>query len=135
MEKFLDQFKLSPMMRVKMENYIFSVARAIIVDYNGGFWTEDYVGQSCILAIPSNGKPEITLRCEAMGWEVTTDIYTASAAFTALVVNWFWNTETDKMGDDANDEFATYHFALRDDVYQKKASHNLDLSAYMKITD
>lgn len=134
MEKFLNQFKLAPMMRVKFENFIFRAADALVVGYSGGFWNDDHVGKSCILAIPTN-EPTITLRNERAGTEVTTDPLTASAAFTALVVNWFWNANSANIGDEANDEFSTFWHALCDDVYDDKSGNGINKDDYFTFTD
>lgn len=88
MNKFLDQFKLTPMQRVDMENFIFTQADKMVPGYCGGTWESVKLGDTLVLVIPGQGDT-VTLENYAFGGSMTTDRLTASAAFCSCVTNWY----------------------------------------------
>lgn len=87
MNKFLDQFNLTPYQRMDMENFIFTQADKMVEGYRGGTWETTKVGDVTILVIPGDG--DITLNNYAFGGSMTADATTAGAAFSSIVSNWY----------------------------------------------
>lgn len=131
MIKFIAQFKLSPMTHVMFESFIYRVADKMIDGYNGGMWETKTVGKTVILLIPADGK--VKLKNQLSGSTVETDQVTASAAFTYLVVNWFWNEVAGDISDKSNELFDKCFFAIRDAVYADNSE--FDHSAFYNFTD
>lgn len=134
MQKFLDQFNLTPYMALNFEQFIFRMADDMIEGYSGGNWGTMTVGKVVILLIPHDGE-RITLNNKVMGGTVETDRVTASAAFTSIVVNWFWNMLTESMSDIENQSFNGFHYDLRDEVYSDDPEHTINTSDYFSFTD
>ena len=88
MNKFLDQFNLTPMQRVDMEQFIYGQADRMVEGYRGGVWETTEVNGTVILLIPGNSE-SVTLNNYAFGGSMTTDRLTASAAFSSIVSNWY----------------------------------------------
>lgn len=123
MKNYLDQFKLTPVMRMRMEQFIFNVADKAVVGYCGGNWKDTLTGKVKTLRIPDSAE-RITIRNIMGGGETTTDAKTASVAFTMLVNNWFWNQYTDQMSDASNAAFMKAHDGLRRAAYSSKSGLN-----------
>lgn len=65
--------------------------------------------------------------------DVTGDRLTVSAAFTFLLVNWYWNTYTAQMTDEQNEKFHDYYYNLRNAVYADKKTHSIN--KFFDLTD
>ena len=91
MNKFLDQFNLTPIERIDMEGFIFAQADRMVKGYNGGTWRSEALGDTRILIIPGNDDSPVTLENYAFGGTMVTDHKTASAAFSSMVANWYAN--------------------------------------------
>ena len=90
MKKFLDQFALTPMQRIDMENFIFTQADKMLPGYGGGTWRTKLIGGVSILLLPvRDEKAAVTLENYAFGGSMTSDHVTASAAFSSIVTNWY----------------------------------------------
>lgn len=115
MNKFLDQFALTPMQRVDMEAFIFTQADKMVEGYSGGMWESQTLGKAVILVIPGS-EPTVTLNNYAFGGEMTTDRQTASAAFSALVANWYANLryEQGRASDAMLEAASNFAYALND---------------------
>lgn len=133
MKKFLKQFNLSPMMNLRFESFIFNLADKLVVGYGGGIWKTKEIDGRSILLLPVTGY--VTLNNENSGTMVITDHITASAAFTYLAINWFWNNVTDNISDDSNEKFNEVFYALRDSVFSGKPSVKFDVNAFFTFTD
>lgn len=129
MEKFLNQFKLSPLHRVAMETFIFSQADTLVKGYCGGFWGDDHIDSLVFLTIPHNIGP-ITLYNPLSGTTIDTDPLTASAIFTFIVVNWYWNLQTEHLSDETNSAFFGWYFAFRDAVYDSNLVNTNDFHTF-----
>lgn len=116
MEKFIAQFKMTPMQALMFEQFIFRMADKVIDGYNGGMWGEQTLGKTLILTIPANGD-RVGIHNVFGGETVTTDPLTASAAFTSLVNNWFWNEYAEKLSNTSNKAFEKAHHGLRRDAF------------------
>ncbi len=129
MEKFLDQFKLSPLHRIAMASFIFSLADDMVKGYGGGFWNDDHFDSLVFLRIPSNTGP-ITLHIEASGNTIETDSLTASAAFTFIAVIWYWNIQSENLSHETNEAFSEWYFAFRDAVYDSNLVNTNDFHTF-----
>lgn len=134
MQKFINQFDLSPLMAMQLENFIFRMADDMVQGYNGGSWRTKTVDGITILLIPDAAK-EVTLDNRAMGGSVTTDHLTASAAFTSLVTNWYWNGNVKNLSFSSNKAFHDFHFGLRDAIYSDTPSTKINTNDYHSFTD
>lgn len=139
MDKFMGQFKnLTPGQVFALDNYIYAQGVRML-GRTAGNWESVKVGDVWALKLGDND----TVNCTTDGrvaastpfQYVETDALTASVAFTALVVNWFWNENAQRMTDEANEEFERVHFGLRDGVWADNPTVKLNLSAYNKLTD
>lgn len=135
MEKFLNQFNLTPMQRINFEAFIFRAADHLVKGYYGGVWESRNIGGALVLMIPGKDDQQFTLTVEMSGNVVTTTRLTASAAFTCLVTNWFWNMNANKLDDGANAAFQDKHYALRDAVYGDQSTHGIVTDDYFTLTD
>lgn len=128
MRKFLDKFHLNIMQELAFESFIFGMADAKVKGYHGGQWESQEVGGVVILMIPGEGEHTMDT---AFSTE-TGDRLTISAAFTALVVNWWWNRNADKLSDKQNFAFEQHYFAMR---RLDKEKHGINVEKYFNITD
>lgn len=129
---FISQFNLDPAMGFRFDIYAKEMAAQKVVGYNGGQWDTTTINGLTILLLPCDGE-DITIR--AAYSNITADRLTASAAFTCLLVNWFWNHYTESLTDEQNERFHNFYFALRDAVYADNKTHTIDTSKYFNITD
>lgn len=127
MQKFLSQFKLSPMMTMLLEAHIFNVASRKVKGYNGGVWESKTLGKVEILLIPGEG--DVTM--SAAYSDVTTDRLTASAGFSSLVANWFWHSYAESMTKAQNAAFEKHYNAMR----RLGTQHGLNMDDYFTLTD
>lgn len=135
MEKFLKQFKLTPMQRIMFESFIFRAADRNIKGYMGGSWESMELAPGIvILLIPAKDDEQVTLTVELSGNTVTTDRVTASAAFTSLVANWFWHTVHGQASMESNMAFEQQYHGLRNAVYDD-TTHNINTDDYYTLTD
>jgi len=132
MKKFMNQFNLNPILRMQFESFVYRVADKMVIDYDGGVWKSKTVGDTVILIIPYTGM--VKLHNHLSGATVETDQVTASAAFTYLVVNWFWNMVAEKISDASNDAFEKCFYAIRDAAYADD-SKIIDKNAFYTFTD
>lgn len=133
MQKFLKQFNLSPMMNLRFESFIFNLADKMVVGYGGGMWKTKQIDGQSILLLPVDGP--VVLSSPMSGTSVTTDHITASAAFTYLAINWFWNNVTDTISDDSNGKFSEIYFGIRNSVFADKPTVKFDTQAFFDFTD
>jgi hypothetical protein len=140
MKHFNAQFNaLTPAMRMKFDNFIYALGVRML-GRTSGMWESVKVGDVYALKM---GLYDNVQRDDAgnvvmttiFGQTEHTDSLTASVAFTALVVNWFWNENADSMSDEAMQQFERVHFGLRDGVRADKPNVKLDKSAYHNLTD
>lgn len=129
---FIKQFGLDPIQGFHFDAYAQAVARKKVRDFNGGQWGTANIDGLTILLLPCDGD-ELTM--SAAYNDVTADRLTVSAAFTCLLVNWYWNQYTDRMTDDQNEKFHNFYFGLRNAVYADKKTHTIDTSKYFDLTD
>ncbi len=135
MQQFLDQFVPGNiMLAINFENFIFNQASKMIAGYQGGNWESKEVDGVRILVIPGNAT-EHTLFVEMSGNQVTTDKDTASAAFTSLVVNWFWHVYANSMKESEHDLFNTFHHGLRNAVYSDTPAIPFNTDDFYTLTD
>lgn len=135
MQKFLDQFFTgNTMMALNMEIFIFQQAGKVVEGYNGGNWTSQEINGARILNIPGSAEQH-TINVEMSGNSVTTDKVSASAAFTSLIVNWFWHVYARSMTTEEFERFSKYHYTLRDALYSDEPTTNLDTDAIFTLTD
>lgn len=144
MQAFLDQFSnkaINGYQAVQFESLIFNMADKMIEGYKGGNWESMKIGKTTILVIPGNA-PTVTLHNQMSGTSITTDRLTASAAFTALVTNWYWHfiAGRNELSSTGYKVFQRHYESLRADVYgrQKYLKDNglsIDTDAYFSFTD
>lgn len=134
MQAFLDQFNLSPVARVDMENFIYTQADNMLPGYAGGTWESVQVGNVWVLALPVEGE-RVTLNNYAFGGSVTTDPLTAAACFSAIVANWYSGLryEQGRLSGAALSSFAKFADAIADAVYAKDSGVNKQ--DYFSFTD
>ena len=125
MQKFLDQFKLTPMQKVDMEAFIFAQADKMVEGYLGGMWETRDVGGVHILIIPGTSE-QVRLINYAFGGDIVTDRLTASAAFSSIVANWYMGLrhEQGRFPADAFQSFDTFNGAVGEAVYAKGSEIN-----------
>jgi hypothetical protein len=126
MNKFLNQFNLTPMQRIDMESFIFTQADKMLEGYGGGKWASKKVGDVWILALPVNAKQPVTLNNYAFGGSITTDHLTASVCFSSIVTNWYMNlrAEQGRIRDENIDAIDKYASALRSFAHAKDSGVN-----------
>lgn len=114
MQKFLDQFALTPMQRVDMENFIYTQADRLVKGYTGGLWESHKVGNVWILVIPGEASEPVELCNPLSGNDITTDRLSASAAFSSAVSNWYMGLryEQGRASDAMVEAISDYGFAL-----------------------
>lgn len=135
MQKFLNQFfPNNTMLALNMENFIFTQADKMIDGYNGGSWKSQEFNGVTILTIPGDAE-QVTVAVAMSGNEATTDRLTASAAFTSLVVNWFWHLYARSMNEEQFAAFDNFHQALRDAVYSDNPEAPVNVDTYFTLTD
>ena len=135
MQKFLDQFfPNSPMLALNFENFIFTQADKMVEGYNGGSWVAQEVNGVTILTIPGSAD-KVTIMSPMSGIEITTDRLSASAAFTSLVVNWFWHLYVRSMNETQFAAFDNFHHALRNAVYADDPETKLNTDDFYTLTD
>ena len=130
--KFLKQFKLTPVQGLWFDNYCYGLACKKIRNFTGGQWNTAKVGDLIVLLPPSQGD---TLTMGAAYSDVTADRLTVGAAFTLLLVNWYWNEMTDSLTDEQNEAFSDYYFGLRDAVWADNPNHTIDTGKFFDLTD
>lgn len=130
--KFIEQFDLNPVQGLLLDRYAQGIARNKVRGFDGGQWGTTTIDGLVILLLPCDGD-ELTM--SAAYNDVTADRLTVSAAFTCLLVNWYWNQYTDSMTDEQNEKFHNYYFGLRNAVYADKKTHTIDTSKYFDLTD
>lgn len=129
---FIKQFGLTPMQGLRFDAYAQSVAHRKIRGFDGGEWGTENIDGLTILLLPCDGD-ELTM--SAAYNDVTADRLTVSAAFTCLLVNWFWNEYTEQLSDEQNQKFHDYYFGLQDMVYADYKTHTINTSKYFDLTD
>ncbi len=129
---FIKQFGPDPLRGFHFDAYAQVVARKKVRDFNGGQWDTANIDGLTILLLPCDGD-ELTM--SAAYNDVTADRLTVSAAFTCLLVNWFWNQFTESLTDEQNQKFHNFYFGLRNAVYADKKTHTIDTSKYFDLTD
>lgn len=139
MQKFMNQFAaLSPALLFQFDCFIYS--RGVkALGRTAGLWESKEIGGVHMLLLGENDvKPDhgdkFKFFNEMTGDTNYTDRVTASAAFTLMVVNWFWNLHSEKMGDAANEAFERVYFALKAGVYEDKAA-GINTRDFFNITD
>jgi hypothetical protein len=136
MDKFLDQFDIPGMLRVRFEQFIFRQADQMVEGYCGGNWESRDIGGVRILLIPSaDTSKQEHLTNQVFGGGVRTDHLTASAAFTSVVTNWFWHMVAEKgvIGEKEHNKFMAFHEGMKDAVYKKGSGINQ--RDYFEFTD
>lgn len=141
MNNFMGQFKhLSPGLLFKFDTFLYTLGVRML-GRTSGLWSSVKVGEVWALRLGDNdsvtkGRDPNTVRFESMmGTVVETDPLTASVAFTALAVNWFWNQNADIMSDEANEDFERVHFGLSAGVWSDNPTVKLNTSDYHDLTD
>jgi hypothetical protein len=134
MNLFLKQFGLTPVQRIGFEQFIFAQADKMVEGYGGGKWSATKIGGVYMLVLPVSEKT-VTLNNYAFGGGIDADQYTASAAFTSVVVNWFWHlrAEQGRLTDAQHEAFDTFSRKLRDAVYSDGSKVNT--SDFFQFTD
>ena len=138
MEKFLDQFNVTPMQRVQFEMFVFGMADKIVGGYCGGMWETREVNGVQMLLIPADETARVDLKAFDFGGDmfaldITTDHATASAIFTVMVTTWYWNMHVTRLSDDSQRQFSRVHEGIGDAVYKK--ANGYDTRAYSRYTD
>lgn len=114
MQKFLDQFNLTPMQRVDFENFIYTQADKMLPGYRGGIWESQDIGNGVrVLVLPGEGD-RVKLVNYAFGGSMETDRLTASAAFSSCVQNWYVGLryEQGRMTDKVLEASSNYSYNL-----------------------
>jgi hypothetical protein len=133
-EDYTKNLKLNnSMMGVHFERFMFGLADKMVVGYNGGNWESMKLGRTRIVLLPGNKAEQVTLVNLMSGTTITTDHLTASAIFTCMLNNWFWNQYAGKLTDAQNQRFMTAHNMLREAVYGKNSGINT--TDYFNFTD
>ena len=141
MKNFLAQFKAMPaaVKFMDFENFIYTQASKMLEGYGGGQWGSKKVGGVWVLALPvkPNANGKIVLNNYAFGGGIETDADTAGAAFTACVVNWYWNmrSEQGRISGPLHAEFESFHRGLRDAVWADNPTHKINTGDYHDFTD
>lgn len=139
MEKFLDQFGLDGMQRVRFEQFVFDMADKMVGGYYGGFWETQEVNGVHMLLIPQKDTATpVQLKAFEYGGDmfaqdIETDHATASATFTTMVTTWFWNMHASRLTDAQHEKFGHVHEVIGNAVYKKGAG--FDAVAYSRYTD
>ena len=134
MNLFLKQFGLTPIQQIDLEQFVFTQADKMVGGYGGGSWHATKIGGVYMLVLPTTDKV-ITLTNYVHGGGVDTDHRTASAAFTSIVVNWYWNLrgEQGRLTTAQHEAFDTFSRKLRDAVYSDGSK--VTTSDYFNFTD
>lgn len=125
MEKFLDQFNLTPMARVDLESFIYAQADKMLEGYHGGMWESQKIGDVWVLTLPGSGD-NVRLINYAFGGDIVTDPLTAAACFASIVTNWYMGLryEQGRITDAAIESFSDYAGRLGDAVFKKDSGVN-----------
>ncbi len=129
---FIKQFGLTPIQGFHFDAYAQAIAQKKVRGFDGGEWGTQDIGGVTILLLPAQGE-ELTM--SAAYSDVTADRLTVSAAFTMLLVNWYWNRYTEDLTDEQNEKFHDYYHALRHAVYADDKTHTINTSKYFDLTD
>lgn len=136
MKNFLNQFRksLNPMGLVMFENFIFSRADTMVPSYGGGKWPSVKMGEAWGLSLPvtPDKAGRVTVN-SPFGNSITTDPRTASAAFTFLVVSWYFESVYERLTPAGFAAFEAIKDGIRDAVYDKTAGYDTD--AFWSLTD
>lgn len=137
MKKFNDQFKLTPGMLFAFDNFIYSGSVSIL-GRASGYWNVKTVNGVVMLMLGDNDKTNgVGDRVEFFnpltGDKTMTDRVTASAAFTLMMVNWFWNRHAERFDDATNEAFERVYYALRDIGTDKNSG--VDALQFCNIND
>jgi hypothetical protein len=138
MEKFLDQFGLTPMQRVNFEQFVFGMADRMVGGYCGGMWETREVNGVHMLLIPEDETKPVQLKAFKYGEDMfavdlETDHATASATFSVMVTTWYWNINVNRLSDDAQEKFSRVYEAIGNAVHKK--SNGFDTRSYSRYVD
>lgn len=139
MQKFIEQFKLSPAMTFKFDNMIYSHARTML-GRTAGMWDTETVGDNVTFLrvgdhdhVANRYHNGIQFYNPLSGDRTVTDIKTASAAFTLFVINWFWNANYEHLSEETNEAFERVYYGLRDAATCNK--FGINGRDFLNITD
>lgn len=133
MRKFLDQFKLDTLMRLRLEGWIFTRAAEMIEGYDGGEWKDAKPSIAAFVLIPGDDTTTYTIETPFGQRAENVDRLTASVAFTFLAGMWFWEMYNDKLSDESQEAFSKWHESMRDFAYGKATGVNQD--TFYNLTD
>jgi hypothetical protein len=118
MQTFLNQFKLTPGLLFAFDNFIYSQGVKML-GRTSGMWGSRKVGDVYTLALGErdvkvgpDGKVEVLNPLMGDRYLLTPEH--AALGFSLMVVNWFWNLNSERMDDATNEAFEAVYFGLRD---------------------
>ena len=118
MQTFMNQFKLNPALAFLFDNFIYS--RGVqMLGRTSGMWSSRKVGDVYTLVLGERDVPvgpdgKVEVLNPLMGDRYTLTPENAALGFSLMVVNWFWNLNSERMDDAANEAFETVYFGLRE---------------------
>lgn len=122
MDNFLSQLKLTPGLTFTFDNFIYSNGVRIL-GRTSGMWSDRKVGDVYTLALGKgdvpvgpDGKVKVVNILSGDSYLLTPE--NAALGFTLMVVNWYWNMNTERMTDATNEAFRKVYFGLLDACHE-----------------